>query len=222
MMITASGIVTGQTIAIAVAAPITAQKCATNASPLHDERAARGVHASAVKKSLGLTRAATAMALIYSTDAHGPQRLSDPPLLAREPIANRPRMDMHVEVHGDGAKPHLLLVHGLLSSRAQWRPNLGALAAVSTPVVVELLGHGRSGAPAGSAAYTVAAYVRQFEALRERLGVRRWFICGQSFGAGLTIRYALTHPDRIVGQIFTNTMSGLSPAARERLPERAS
>jgi pimeloyl-ACP methyl ester carboxylesterase len=131
-------------------------------------------------------------------------------------------MDMHVEVHGDGTKPHLLLVHGLLSSRAQWRPNLDALGAVSTPVVVELLGHGRSGSPAGSGAYTVDAYVRRFEALRDRLGAERWFICGQSFGAGLTIRYALTHPDRVVGQIFTNTMSGLSPAARERLPERSS
>jgi 2-succinyl-6-hydroxy-2,4-cyclohexadiene-1-carboxylate synthase len=129
-------------------------------------------------------------------------------------------IDMNVEIHGDGGKPHLLLVHGLLSSRAQWRPNLGALAAVSTPVVVELLGHGRSPSPAAPEAYGVAAYVRRFEALRERLGLERWFVCGQSFGAGLTIRYALEHPGRIVGQIFTNTMSGLSPAARERLPER--
>ena len=129
-------------------------------------------------------------------------------------------MDMNVEIHGDGRRPHLLLVHGLLSSRAQWRPNLAALSAVSTPVVVELLGHGRSASPAEREAYRVAAYVRRFEALREQLGVERWFVCGQSFGAGLTIRYALDHPGRIVGQVFTNTMSGLSPAARERLPER--
>ena len=129
-------------------------------------------------------------------------------------------MDMNIEIHGDGGKPYLLLVHGLLSSRAQWRPNLRALSAVSTPVVVELLGHGRSSSPAAAEAYSVAAYVRRFEALRERLGVDGWFICGQSFGAGLTIRYALEHPGRVVGQVFTNTMSGLSPAARERLPER--
>jgi len=132
----------------------------------------------------------------------------------------RGAMDMNVEIHGDGAKPCLLLVHGLLSSRAQWRPNLEALSAVSTPVVVELLGHGRSPSPTAPEAYSVAAYVRRFEALRERLGLERWFVCGQSFGAGLTIRYALEHPGRIVGQVFTNTMSGLSPAARERLPER--
>lgn len=127
---------------------------------------------------------------------------------------------MNVEVHGDGKKPYLLLVHGLLSSRAQWRPNIQALRMTTTPVVVELLGHGRSASPPESDAYTVGAYVARFEALREQLGAERWFVCGQSFGAGLTIRYALQHPQRVVAQVFTNTMSGLSPAARERLPER--
>jgi pimeloyl-ACP methyl ester carboxylesterase len=130
------------------------------------------------------------------------------------------RMDMNVEIHGDGTKPYLLLVHGLLSSRAQWRPNVGPLTNATTPVVVELLGHGRSASPAAREAYTVGAYVARFEALREQLGADRWFVCGQSFGAGLTIRYALEHPQRVIGQVFTNTMSGLSPAARERLPER--
>jgi pimeloyl-ACP methyl ester carboxylesterase len=139
-------------------------------------------------------------------------------VLAAERVIER--MEMNVEIRGDGTKPYLLLVHGLLSSRAQWKPNVGALAEATTPVVVELLGHGRSGSPLEPAAYTVGAYVARFEALREQLGAERWLVCGQSFGAGLTIRYALRHPERVLAQVFTNTMSGLSPAARERLPER--
>lgn len=118
--------------------------------------------------------------------------------------------DLHVDVHaGDG--PPLLMLHGFLSSRAQWAPNLGALQTVATPVVVELLGHGRSKSPTDPAAYSVQAYVSAFEALRDRLGTERWFVLGQSFGAGLTIRYALTHPQRVIGQVFTNSISGLSP-----------
>lgn len=139
-------------------------------------------------------------------------------VLAAERVIER--MEMNVEIRGDGTKPYLLLVHGLLSSRAQWKPNVGALAEATTPVVVELLGHGRSDSPLEPAAYTVGAYVARFEALREQLGAERWLVCGQSFGAGLTIRYALRHPERVLAQVFTNTMSGLSPAARERLPER--
>ena len=118
---------------------------------------------------------------------------------------------LHADVH-EGRGPALLMAHGFLSSRAQWTPNLEALKAVATPVVVELLGHGRSPSPADPAAYSVAAYLEAFEALRARLGVERWLVLGQSFGAGLTIRYALTWPRRVIGQVFTNSISGLSPA----------
>jgi len=128
---------------------------------------------------------------------------------------------MRFDVHGDGDKPYLLLVHGFLSSRAQWRPNIEALAKIATPVTVDLLGHGRSASPAEPEAYGVEAYVARFEALREHLGAARWFICGQSFGAGLTIRYALNHPDRIIGQVFTNSVSGLSPPMSNSPRERA-
>jgi pimeloyl-ACP methyl ester carboxylesterase len=121
---------------------------------------------------------------------------------------------LHVEVH-PGAGPHLLLVHGICSSRAQWRPNLAALAAVCTPVVVELLGHGRSESPADPGVYRVEAYIEQFEAIREGLGAARWAVCGQSFGAGLTLNYALAHPDRISAQIFTNSASALGPLRAE-------
>ncbi len=124
---------------------------------------------------------------------------------------------MHVDVHGDGRAPHLLLAHGICSSRAQWRPNLAALAEVATPVVVELLGHGRSAAPAEPQAYSVAAYVARFEAIRAELGVERWAVCGQSFGAGLTMNYALAHPERVSAQVFTNSNSAL----RETLPRLA-
>jgi 2-succinyl-6-hydroxy-2,4-cyclohexadiene-1-carboxylate synthase len=115
----------------------------------------------------------------------------------------------HVEVWGDGRLPYLLLVHGIASSRAQWRPNLQALAGVATPVVVELLGHGRSDAPDDPALYAVGAYFERFEQLRRHLGAETWAVCGQSFGAGLTLGYALAHPERCRAQIFTNSASAL-------------
>lgn len=131
--------------------------------------------------------------------------------------------DVHIDVH-EGRGPFLLLVHGFLSSRAQWRPNLAALASVSRPVTLELLGHGRSAAPADPEAYRVASYVERFEALRRELRAERWFVCGQSYGAGLTIRYALDHPERVIGQVFTNSMSAFAPppAARGWDPAQAS
>jgi 2-succinyl-6-hydroxy-2,4-cyclohexadiene-1-carboxylate synthase len=123
-----------------------------------------------------------------------------------QPVTN---IQLHYEViHGTG--PFLLLVHGFLSSRAQWIPNVEALSRVVRPVMVELLGHGRSPAPDFPAPYHPDAYVDAFESIRKRLGASDWFICGQSLGAALTLRYALCHPGSVRGQIFTNTVAALA------------
>jgi pimeloyl-ACP methyl ester carboxylesterase len=114
----------------------------------------------------------------------------------------------------EGTGPLLLMVHGMLSNRTQWLPNLAALSAVVRPVLVELWGHGRSPAPRADKPYTCAGYIAEFERIREELGAERMFICGQSFSAGLTLRYGLMHPDRVIGQIFTNSVSALAPSSR--------
>lgn len=119
------------------------------------------------------------------------------------------RSQLHYEVHGSRG-PHVLLVHGMLSSRAQWAPNLAALTSFARPVVVELLGHGRSPSPADPRLYSPESYCREFERIREALGAARWFVVGQSLGAALTLRYALDHPSRVVAQVFTNSNSALA------------
>jgi 2-succinyl-6-hydroxy-2,4-cyclohexadiene-1-carboxylate synthase len=125
---------------------------------------------------------------------------------------------LHSEAH-EGRGPFLLLVHGVLSGRSQWQPNLLALSETARPVVVELWGHGRSPSPEDPELYTPGAYVRAFEAVREELGADRWCVCGQSLGAALTLRYALDHPERVIAQVFTNSLSALADeewAARTR------
>ncbi|WP_315830917.1 alpha/beta hydrolase [Bradyrhizobium prioriisuperbiae] len=125
-------------------------------------------------------------------------------------------MKPYVEVVSGGTGPHLLLVHGFLSSRAQWRPNLEGLKAFCRPVIVELWGHGRSPTPDNPDMYRVASYLAAFDEIRRDLGVERWLVCGQSFGAGLTIRYAHQHSRHVIGQVFTNSLSALSaPGERE-------
>jgi len=124
---------------------------------------------------------------------------------------------LHVDVH-HGAGPPVLLVHGLMGGRAMWLANIEALRSVATPVVVELLGHGRSPSPEGAAWYRPDTYVRQFESLRNELGVECWALIGQSLGATLTLRYALGHPYRITSHVMTNSISALA----ERVGDDAS
>lgn len=121
----------------------------------------------------------------------------------------------YFEVHDRGRGPYLLLLHGMLSSRAQWRLNIDALAEVARPVVVEVLGHGRSPAPDDPEPYRMDAYIAGFEAIRRELDADRVVVCGQSFGAGITIRYALRYPERVMGLVFTNSNSALAPKSPE-------
>ena len=109
---------------------------------------------------------------------------------------------------GDG--PYLLLIHGFLASRAQWRPNLDALRRVCRPVLLELYGHGRSPAPSTGSCYQTASYAAAIEAIRGQLGVEDWFVCGYSLGAAVSLRYALTFPNRVRGHVFTNSASAFA------------
>ena len=112
---------------------------------------------------------------------------------------------MHVETVAPHAGGNwLLLVHGLMASRNNWRPNVARLSAAFNLAIVDLPAHGKSPAPADPAAWTPDAMVAELDAIRAGLGVDRWCVCGQSFGAGLTIRHALTHPHRVIAQVFTN------------------
>lgn len=125
----------------------------------------------------------------------------------KENIEGGPKL--YYEVHGTKG-PHLLMVHGLMSSRAQWIPNLEAFTEFCRPVVVELFGHGRSASPQNPEAYFPENYIREFEIIRQELRLENWFIFGQSLGAALTLRYSLLNPERVKAQIFTNSLSALS------------
>ncbi|MEJ2131696.1 MAG: alpha/beta fold hydrolase [Gammaproteobacteria bacterium] len=121
----------------------------------------------------------------------------------------------YVVHEGDG--PPLLMLHGVLSSNAQWLPNVEALRRVATPVTVEMWGHGSSPSPLDVERYRPQSYVDEFETIRGELGIERWYLCGYSLGAGITIRYAFTHPERVIAHVFTNSASAFADReTRER------
>lgn len=105
-----------------------------------------------------------------------------------------------------------MLVHGFLSSRAQWMDNIDGLKKKCSPVIVELYGHGRSPAPEDDRHYLPKNYMYQFEKIRKALGCEKWYLCGYSLGAGLTERYAIEYPEKVIAHIFTNSTSGFADA----------
>ena len=116
-------------------------------------------------------------------------------------------MKLNVETHGEATNPSLLLVHGFLSGNAQWLPNIGELSRSFHLVLAELWGHGQSPMPKGP--LSIKGYLDAFEAIRHELGIERWGLVGQSYAAGLAIRYAIARPGAVSGLMVTNSRSAL-------------
>lgn len=114
---------------------------------------------------------------------------------------------LHYETHGSADNPALLLVHGFLSSNAQWLPNIESLSTRFHLVTAELWGHGQSPLPDGD--LTVERYLNAFEHIRGQLAIEHWGVIGQSYAAGIAIRYAIAHPARVDGLMITNSRSAL-------------
>lgn len=75
-------------------------------------------------------------------------------------------------------------------------------------------GSGRSSA---AGALDVASFVADLDALREHWGHERWVVGGHSWGALLSLAYAVEHPDRTLGLVLIATPS-LWPDELERSP----
>lgn len=100
--------------------------------------------------------------------------------------------------------PPLLLLHGFLSSRHHWLTNLPSLRAHYRIVLAELPGHGETRGCTDAKALHPDALADALDAGRRALGIESWNICGQSFGAAITLRHALRHPESVRAQVWTN------------------
>lgn len=109
-----------------------------------------------------------------------------------------------------GNGPFAFFVHGLLSSRVQWRPNLVALVRHVRPVLIDLWGHGLSPSPPDDDHYTVAAYIEQFELIRQSLRASPVVMIAHSFGAGLAMQYAVRHPQHVRALVVTNSVTAFA------------
>ncbi|MEV6332207.1 alpha/beta hydrolase [Streptomyces sp. NPDC051909] len=107
---------------------------------------------------------------------------------------------------GDPARPTLVLLHGFPSSSHMYRGLMAALADSYHLIAPDHIGFGASAAPA------VDAFDYSFEKLTEitlklldRLGVDRFALYVQDYGAPIGLRIAARHPERITAIV---TQSG--------------
>ena len=128
---------------------------------------------------------------------------------------------LNVETHGSG--PPLVLLHGFTGSAETWREPARCWGDAFTTIAVDLIGHGRSDAPADPARYRMERCVADLVALFDQLGLDRPAVLGYSLGGRVALHLALAAPERVERLILESASPGLADpkerAARIRADE---
>ena len=137
-----------------------------------------------------------------------------------------PRLDvdglgLHAEVAGSG--PPLVLLHGFTGSADTWGDLTATLAAEYTIIAPDLIGHGRSDAPADVERYWMPRAVADLVALVRQLGHERAAWLGYSLGGRTALQLVTHHPEAVEALILEGASPGIADdeerAARVRSDE---
>lgn len=114
-------------------------------------------------------------------------------------------MDMFYREAGPQNAPVLLLLHGYPSSSHMFRHLIPALADEYRVIAPDHIGFGRSSAPsADDFAYTFDALAHVTAAFLQAVGVTKYTVYVQDYGAPIAWRLALADPSSIEGVISQN------------------
>lgn len=119
------------------------------------------------------------------------------------------------EVRTSGAGPAVLFLHGFTGRGSDWSPFLPKLRGVARTVVVDLLGHGRSDAPADPARHAIERQATDIAWILRHLAVGPAVVVGYSMGARLALRLAIAEPAMVRGLILESPSAGIADG-RER------
>jgi 2-succinyl-6-hydroxy-2,4-cyclohexadiene-1-carboxylate synthase len=127
---------------------------------------------------------------------------------------------LHVESRGEGAP--VLLLHGFTGCSEALADLADSLArAGRRAIALDLVGHGRSDAPADPAHYTMARCVAQVCDVLDALDLPRVDVFGYSMGGRVALSLCAARPERVRSALLLGASAGLRRAA-ERSARRRS
>jgi len=134
-----------------------------------------------------------------------------------------------VEIHalvdsGSGsAQPPIVVLHGFTGSAESMEPAIAPLRGARDIVSVDLVGHGRSEAPADIEHYTMESCVAQLAGLLDDLALGRPHLVGYSMGGRVALSFCARHPEGALSALTIGASPGIfdaeARAARVRADE---
>ncbi|MFJ3717669.1 alpha/beta fold hydrolase [Streptomyces sp. NPDC090057] len=114
-------------------------------------------------------------------------------------------LDVYYREAGPSDAPVLLLLHGFPSSSHMFRDLIPLLADRYRVIAPDHIGFGRSTAPGPAEfSYTFAELAAVTDEFTQRLGLERYALYIQDYGAPIGLRLALAHPGRVTAIVTQN------------------
>jgi pimeloyl-ACP methyl ester carboxylesterase len=114
-----------------------------------------------------------------------------------------------------GRGPAVVAVHGLTASHVCWVSLADALGPSVRLIGYDLRGRGESDKP--PAGYSLAAHGEDLRGLLDHFGLTRAVLVGHSLGAGIALRFAVTHPRRVAKLVLIDGGLDTRPEVLESL-----
>jgi len=129
---------------------------------------------------------------------------------------------IRLDVLDEGSGHAIVLIHGVLLSKATWDAQAAALARRARVVRFDLRGHGLSSAPPGP--YLMETLAGDVAAVLDALGIERAVIAGHSLGGYVTFAFYRLFAERCAGLGLVSTRAAADDTAtahaRYELAER--
>lgn len=106
-----------------------------------------------------------------------------------------------------GSGPVLIFSHGLLMDHRMFAPQVAAFQDRWRCIAWDERGHGATATPGQCAPFSYYDSANDLVALLDHLGVAQAVLVGMSQGGYLSLRCALTHPQRVRGLVLIDTQA---------------
>ena len=130
------------------------------------------------------------------------------------PIINVNGIDLNYEVHGEGYP--VVFLHGYVGTVDMWQPQVPVVSREYRFIIYDARGHGESESPPSAGQYSADIVVEDLLQLLEALEIEKSVIGGLSMGGYESLRFYLTHPEKVTALVLMDTGPGYrNPAHRE-------
>lgn len=159
--------------------------------------------------------AAFALASVAAATAASPATTDSEASVTHYRMAEIDGVELFYREAGRADAPVVLLLHGFPTSSRMFRNLIPALASKYHVVAPDYPGFGHSAVPDRKTfTYGFATFARLVDGLAAKLGLQRYALYVQDYGAPVGYRLALLHPERVSALVIQNGNAyadGLSP-----------